>query len=399
MRVKMVHDNLDFGVSFDIIMKVSDECMVSKRILDINKSGDDNFNSILDITKQTLDEAIAIFFGMSTVKETDEILKQLKYDYTSLYTTIVGSLLNMLCFVYSDNLSKRITLKNMSNIEDRECSEEAMNNKRVRRIMTDYVKRNERHAIYLNSPEYKPTVNAADALWYALISDFPILKRFLHNDFPNISKNFFDELNLIYDKINTYKGYDRFFLLHKTEMMSKLEMFYKVLALIKRDKRSRKLSDHMVQKMLYGMKNLHIVPFNQVGFSLILQGGKLSPIYQEIMEQLPSAYTINSIVFNTDSLISHYISVPKAVFEVLEILNFIYNAVVFHLSWQIVKELVLPDGNKGFELVKDIQQCRAATDFFDSYVDSNNLVNRKKDCSHDITFTHFKKVYMLKKES
>ena len=70
----MVHDNLDFGVSFDIIMKVSDECMVSKRILDINKSGDDNFNSILDITKQTLDEAIAIFFGMSTVKETYEIL-------------------------------------------------------------------------------------------------------------------------------------------------------------------------------------------------------------------------------------------------------------------------------------------------------------------------------------
>ena len=102
--------------------------------------------------------------------------------------------------------------------------------------------------------------------------------------------------------------------------------------------------------------------------------------------------------FNTNLLIDVFITNSKAAYDKLEILNFINNAVVAHLSDKIEKELSITDCYRGFEFIKEIQQCYAAASFFDDYIDSNNHINRNKDCGQDITFTHFKKIYNLKPE-
>ena len=249
------------------------------------------------------------------------------------------------------------------------------------------------------SPEYTPKILATDSLWYALLSDFPILKRFLYNKEPIITKKFFEELNLVYDKINTYSGYDRFFLLHKLDMNSKLEMFYKVLSLIKKEKRSKKLPDSDIQEMILEMRNLHLVPYNSIGFYAVLSSNvTLSEVFHPIMQIPPSQGVINSIVFNTDALIDSYIKEPVKIANFVNILNFIHTAVVFYLCEQIENELSFLNTQTSLNLISDIQHCDVATNFFDTYVNTNSLIDFNKDCSRDITFQHFKKVYNIKTE-
>ena len=67
--------------------------MTNEKLIDIHKSGDANFNNILNITKQTLDEATIPFLNLSACNTSEEFIELMKYDYISLYSTIVGSLL------------------------------------------------------------------------------------------------------------------------------------------------------------------------------------------------------------------------------------------------------------------------------------------------------------------
>ena len=367
-------------------------------ILDASRSADENFNSLLCKTKKALDEAIGHFVESSTAKSVEEGIARLKYDYESLFTTVVGEVLHMLSFTYTENMKECEAIATIPIVDSNSASQYDTNRKRVSRIMDSYIKRNKEHAEYLISPDFEPQVSAADALWYDLLSEFPILKRFLHNKEPIITKKFFDDLNLVYDKIDEYGGYEKFFLMHRLEKMSKLEMFYKVLALIKEDKRRRNLSEYDVEILLKGMSNLHLIPYNWYGVKNLWLGDSFPPVYNEILLIFPFLNTISSIVFNTDSLIAYYISKPDDLFDAIEILNLICNAVILNVCCKIEEELSPKENMTAFELIKDIQECYTATNFFDEYMDSHNLVNRNKNCSEDITFTHFKRVYMLKKE-
>lgn len=367
-------------------------------ILDASRSADDNFNSLLCITKISLDEALELFVVLSTANSAEERLEQLKYDYDSLFTTVVGELLHMLSFIYAEDMTQKNMIETMPCVDSREASEYETNRMRVRRIIDSYINRNDEHAEYLNSPAFEPKANASEALWYNLLSEFPILKRFLHNKEPIITKKFFDDLNSAYDKIDEYGGYERFFLMHKLERMSKLEMFYKVLALIKKEKQRLKLPDSSVQIMLHRMDMLHRISGNKLGHQILDEEIGLPRVYHELLAETPFT-TINSIVFNTDSLIDLFISEPRAVYDKLEVLNFICNAVVYNVCYRVEEELSKKRSMEVYELIKDAQDCYTATNFFDEYVDSHNLHNRSKNCSEDITFTHFKTVYVLKKEN
>ena len=186
--------------------------------------------------------------------------------------------------------------------------------------------------------------------------------------------------------------------MHKLERMSKLEMFYKVLALIKKEKQRLKLPDSSVQIMLHRMDMLHRISGNKLGHQILHEEIGLPRVYHELLAETPFT-TINSIVFNTDSLIDLFISEPRAVYDKLEVLNFICNAVVYNVCYRVAEELSKKRSMEVYELIKDAQDCYTATNFFDEYVDSHNLHNRSKNCSEDITFTHFKTVYVLKKEN
>ena len=69
--------------------------MKDKQIIDINQSSETNFKRILNATKDTLNEAITSLFNLSAFESTESPICYLKYDYNSLYTTIVYSLLNI----------------------------------------------------------------------------------------------------------------------------------------------------------------------------------------------------------------------------------------------------------------------------------------------------------------
>ena len=373
--------------------------MTNEKLIDIHKSGDANFNNILNITKQTLDEATIPFLNLSACNTSEEFIELMKYDYISLYSTIVGSLLYGLSTAFATRMPKYETERNMPSIDTGEFHDDDMNRQRKNRIYTDYCKRNEVHAQYLNSPEYTPVTHAADALWYSLLSDFPILKRFLLKEEAIITKRFFDDLNSIYYKINTYSGYDRFFLLHKLEMQSKLEMSYKFLSLIKKEKRRKKLSDMQVHNTIAEISNFHIMSYNLLGYEFVLCNNiALPPLFHEAMQVLPTEKTINSIVFNVDSLINYYFEHPSVALDFINMLNFIHNAVVAHLGIRIETELSDCEPQIGFRLIKDIQHCDAASEFFNTYINDNVIINFNKDCGKDITFTHFKKFYKLKPE-
>lgn len=333
------------------------------------------------------------------IDEIDEFMHLVKYDYISLEITIAYNLLNLLGITYSENIPQQRAIDNMTDIGSYYATDREMNRKRVNRIKTSYSERNATHADYLNSPQFTPKILAEDSLWYELLSDFPILKRFLYNEEAIITKKFFDDLNVVYDNINEKGGYDRFKLMHKLEMSSKIELFYKILSSIKQEKRRLKLGKSDVDNMIEGMYYLHIVPYNHPDFSTIANHSGDMKLFDEILSFSYNENTVNNIVFNIDKLINYYTEASTSTIHFIRVLNFIHNTVVFHLCCKIEEELSLYDNQKNFEGIKNIQHCEAATTYFDNYINSHNLVNMYKDCSQDITFTHFKKIYKLKPES
>ncbi len=374
--------------------------MENRNILDITKSSDDNFNSILDAVSTALDVALTPFLQLAGVDTPKEFMQFMRYDYDSFYATIVGNLLTSLSMSYDNKLPQKKIVERMSSIDTGEFYDDERNRKRVKRIKKKFNERSNAHATYLHTPEYAPRMLVTHALWYDLISEFPIIKKFLHEDNPIITKNFFDELALVYNEINTHSGYDRFFLLHKLEASSALELFYKLLMLIKKEKRSKKLSDKAVKQMINGIIDLYIFPLNQLELLLELPsyGFKIPKVFQEVAEISPLERTTNSIVFNIDSLIDYYFEQPSIVTDFLHLLNFIHNAVVFHLSTRIENELCSITPENGFEFIDGIKHCFSATTFFDDFLDSKVKINLEKDCSSDITFTQFKLLYNIKTE-
>ncbi len=374
------------------------DCITKNVIVDIDTSEDNNFNSLLNAVSNTLNSVIITFSDYFRLSGIDEFMQLVKYDYSSLQVTIVYNLLNMLGITYSENMPQQRAVDNMTENGYSYPTDEEMNHKRINRIKGSYNERNANHSDYLNSPLFTPKILAEDSLWYELISDFPMLKRFLFKEEAIITKKFFDDLNSVYEKVNTYTGYDRFRLMHKFEMSSKLEMFYKILSLIKKEKRSLKLGASEVQDMIDGMYNLHIVPYNHPEFSIIANTSDDMGLFAEILSFSYNENTINNIVFNVDKLSDYYIESPTSTINFIRVINFIHNTAIFHLCCKIEKELSMSDNQKGYALIKSIQHCTTATAYFDNYMSSKPLVNMHKNCSKDITFAHFKRIYKLKTE-
>ena len=374
------------------------DCITRNVIVEIDTNEDDNFNNLLNAISNTLNSAIITFSKYFRLSGIDEFIQLVKYDYSSLQVTIVYNLLELLSITYAENLPNYSAVKNMT-VNDTCCSsDEDMNRKRVERLKKAFDKRNTSHSTYLNLPQFVPKILAGDSLWYELLSDFPILKRFLLKEEATVSKKFFDELNLVYKKINKYNGYDRFYLMYKLEVNSKLEMFYKILSSIKKEKRRLKLVLTEVENIIDGMYYLHIVPYNHPELPIIVNNSDDADLFNEILSFSYSENTINKIVFNVDKLIDYYTEAPTSTINFVRILNIIHNVVVFHLCNKIENELSLSSSKIGFEFIKGIQHCKTATAYFDDYINSKNLVNIHKDCSKDITFAHFKRIYKVKTE-
>ena len=193
------------------------------------------------------------------------------------------------------------------------------------------------------------------------------------------------------------KGYDRYHLFCKWETNSKFEMFYKILTLLKKEKRRLKLPDENVRYMLGKMQQLQVVPYHHYESKFILScSTKNIEVFYEILGTNINEKYISSIVFGVDRLIKYFIENPGVTINMIITLSFIINAVVFHLCEKIENELSLSDNKIGFKLIYDIQHCKTATDFFEKYLNTNSIVNFDKDCSKDITFTHFKRIYKIK---
>lgn len=371
--------------------------MTTNVIIDIGKNADNNFDSLLRAVSDTLNSVITTFVKYFRLKNTDGFMQLIKYDYDSLETTIIYNLLNLLGITYAENIPQSRAVENMTDYSVLYPPED-MNRKRVKRIKNVYNERNLNHSIYLNSTPFTPKILASDALWYELLSDFPILKRFLFNEEAIITKKFFDDLNSVYEKINSYKGYDKFYLMHKLEMSSKLELFYRILSSIKREKRRLKLVNSEVEVMIDRMYHLHIVPYNHPEFFCIVRKSISMGLFDEILNIPYDKNTVNTIVFSVDKLADYYIESPTNAINFIRVLNFIHNTVVFHLCCKIENELSSSDSQKNFDLITNIQHCKRATYYFDSYMNLENLINMHKNCSKDITFTHFKRIYMIKTE-
>ena len=366
-------------------------------ILDITKSADDNFKKLLAITDETLKNAIAPFLQYWVCVELD-FFELVKYDYDSLFVTTVHGVLDFLVDEYGKNLPKRVLIENMLHLNFSEATDDARNDKRIDRILEAYNERREKHAEYLNYPDYKPRMLVSDVGFYDVVSDVSILKRFLFDKEPIITKKFFDELKQAYEMINGKKGYEKFHIMHKLEKDSKLEMFYKVLSLIKKEKRRLKLNDSDVQKLIEKMQYLHIMSCEYAEICNIIDYYGNAEIYAEVICSLEGKKTVNNIVFNVDKLVEYYAQSPSGTAVFFWLLNFIHDAVVFHMSEKIASELLFETDMSGFEFVRSIQLCDASTEFFDNYLNSHNLVNLEKKCGKDITFTHFKKIYNIRRE-
>ena len=378
--------------------------MENEKILDINRSNDDNFNNLLNASNNALNSAIMPFLNFGKLSGIDEFMQFVKYDYSSLQITTAYNLLNLLSITYDSDVTQHHIAKCLSNAFA--CSSTAAydtygsamerNRKRIKRIKDLYDKRNINHSSYLHSQPFTPRILSTDLLWYELLLEFPELKRFLFTDEATITKNFFNYLNSVYEKINSYDGYDRFYLMYKLEMSSKLELFYKILSSIKQAKRRLKLVTSDVENMINQMNCLHVVPYNPLKFALIASTSNDTELFFEILSTPYYKNTISCIVLNIDKLANYYTTSPLYTINLIKLLNFISNAVVFHLCTRIVNELPLFDKQKNLFLIQNIQHCKTSTVYFDNYINTHDIVNTSKNCSKDITFTHFKRVYKLK---
>lgn len=81
--------------------------MEYNNILDINKSSDENFNSILDAVSTALDVALTPFLQLAGVDTPKEFMQFMRYDYDSFYATIVGNLLTSLSMSYDNKLPQK----------------------------------------------------------------------------------------------------------------------------------------------------------------------------------------------------------------------------------------------------------------------------------------------------
>lgn len=370
--------------------------MEKEKIVDVNRSEEENFISILQATENALKEAMEPFLYYFDFYDINEFMKWAHYDYDTLYTITVYGILNMLSITYSKDIPIKTIIDNMPPLDT--ISREEMYRKLISRLKETFSKRNEQHLSYFNQLHHEPRMMAADALWYDLLSSYPIIKRFLREDEAIITKKFFGDLNEIYSFINNnYKGYDRFYLRHKLEMSSKLELFYKILCLIKKEKRRLKLSDQKVSQMLEEMYKLHNIPCRCPGIEMTLFEYPYIDVYNEILTFQEYERTVNSISFNTNDIAMYYMEDREGAIAWTIFINLIHNAVVYHLSCKIEQELALAGNKIGFDLINKIQHCQNATAYFDEFMKSIKTINFE-NYKEDITYTHFKKVYHLKRE-
>ncbi len=369
--------------------------MENEKILDINRSNDDNFNNLLNNVQSILKFVINPFLISLNIQTLDEFMKIFRYDFKSLCVTTMYNILYNIVDRVSRNTSKSEIIDHMTtlNIE----GERDWNRKRANSMLNEFKKRNKSHLEYFHVNScYEPKLLAADSPWYSFVSDNRIVKRFLLKDEAMLTKNFFNDLNSIYDEINKKTGYDRFYLFYKLETNSHLEMFYELLSLIKKEKRKRKLPSKNVNEMIDGLQHLHLIQCNHPDFVTIFESYKNIPVFSEMLNIPFDRKDLNGIVFNVSNLNHLYIEHPSAAFAAVNILNFINKLSTYYLSVKIEYELYSIAEKDYSNFIADIQHCDHATKYFNNYINTHIIVNTHKNCSNDITFTHFKRIYNLK---
>lgn len=158
--------------------------MENEKILDINRSNDDNFNNLLNASSNALNSAIIPFLNFEKLSGMDEFMQFVKYDYSSLQITTTYNLPNLLSITYDNDVTQHHIAKCLSNAFA--CSSTAAydtygsamerNRKRIKRIKDLYDKRNINHSSYLHSQPFTPRILSTDLLWYELLLEFPELK-------------------------------------------------------------------------------------------------------------------------------------------------------------------------------------------------------------------------------
>ena len=345
------------------------------------------------------------------------------YDYTSLFVLTLHKVLKIISENLTDGIDQSQIKRQMSTpiydvnnwnayqkanndlIYSSCISEKDRNRKFYQRLDEKYTIRNEEHLRYLSMHEkVSSKLYIEDALYYSLLRDFPLFKRFLLNDKFTMENaiTFFDDLERIYEDINeNCTGYDRFDLYRHFESDCKIEMYYKLLLKIKINKRKYKLPDDIVKRQLDQLYKLHVVPY--IPHTAKSYFEKTYPLFQNPIHEL-QGNTINDIVFGIDDLLEDWQNDSEDIITKFQILNYIQNTVVATASTFISNHLLSKYDFKKIEpyerflQMRKILSCEKCEKIFSDYLDQHTHIVLCKNITQDITLNHFKRVYNIKKE-
>lgn len=376
---------------------------------------DNIFHEISQLTYTILLE-FSKFFMSNFSLDKEQFFDEFKYDFDSLHVVTLYKVLKFSSQDFSSESEKerndilneifpsskgkhqqnqRIDTSNTNYYI--QCDRENFR-KSISRLNDKYTQRNNSNLDYFNMPDhFEAKMWAEDSIYDLLLRDVPEIRRFLLEDafIMKNSETFFDSLGLFYKKIESYCGIQKFDLYHHFESDCHIEMFYKSLQKIKLKKRKCKLDAGDVDALIFKLAQLHKVP-------LILNLYK-----KEELEELFNVFTsypqmTNSIVFDTQNLIDLFIVSPDDAIKKWNVLSYIHTFALVS-SYPCLTRMLEGKYQKLYkkspqDILKLIIQSEACTTFFDNYLNEHPHIFKNKKPSNDITMTHFKTLYNIKKE-
>lgn len=383
---------------------------------------DSLFEDIASFTHKQLIYFVRPFIQKDSITEFD-FFQKFHYNFDSLFAVTLYKTLKFISEELTENIAEAAIKKHMGaqiaqkynysaqdilnndSIYSSIISEKDRTRKFYSRLESSYSARNSEHLKYLQIPnDFSSKLFIEDSNYYSLLQEFPQIKRFLLNENFTMwnTDSFFCDLDNFYKEIEKHDGYYRFALYHHFESDCKIELFYKMLMKIKRDKRKFKWNDKKVQEQIGRLSTLHTVPFCPPQAKAIVQS-----YYLEVENPVHAflGNTINEIVFDVDCLIelNEIDDYWKAVFKV-QVLNYILNSVVVTV-YPLVSQQVLYNydfkklsDEERFLIIEKMLSNKMATDFYNDYLSKKVHIATPKNVGKDITLTHFKKIYQINLE-
>lgn len=380
------------------------------------------FEYIAALTHEQLIYFIRPFVAKDTITAVD-FFEKFHYDFDSLFAVTLYKTLKFISEELTENIAEAAIKKEIANqhTEKFNYSEQDISNNdnifsiimsekdRTRkfydRLKSSYYERNGEHLKYLKiTNSFSSRLFIEDSNYYLLLQKFPQIKKFLLTEKITRwnTKSFFGDLDNFYKEIELYDGYDKFALYHHFESDCKIELFYRMLMKIKRDKRKYKWNDKKVQEQIGRLSALHTVPFCPPQAKAIVQS-----YYLEVENPVHAfgGHAVNEIVFDVDVLIElNEIDDYWEALSNLQILNYILNSVVATVS-PLVSQLMLYNDDfkklsaeERFLIIEKMLSNKTATDFYNDYLNKKVHIVTPKNVSKDITLTHFKKIYQIELE-